>query len=115
VRTTGEVCLAQASAMRARIAREVMEVLQGSNMVLAEFINQKSSARYCGYSKQFFNKVCRAGNGPRHVMVGTRWRSRRVWLDEWMERGGPHASTTQEVTADRSAELKAHELQTGAL
>lgn len=72
------------------VASEVIAAIRRSDIVAVEYINQQSAAHYCGYSEQFFNKVCRAGNGPRHVMVGTRWRSRRAWLDQWMESGGPH-------------------------
>jgi hypothetical protein len=56
------------------VAREVIEAVSHGDIVVTEYINQQRAARYCGYSEQFFNKVCRAGNGPRHVMVGTRWR-----------------------------------------
>jgi hypothetical protein len=75
-----------------RVASEVIEAIRRGDIVIAEYLNQHNAARYCGYSEQFFNKVCRAGNGPRHVKLGTRWRTRRAWLDQWMEAGGPHCS-----------------------
>jgi hypothetical protein len=75
-----------------RIASEVIEAISRGDIVVPEYINQRNAARYCGYSEQFFNKVCRTGNGPRHVKVGARWRTRRAWLDQWMEAGGPHGS-----------------------
>jgi hypothetical protein len=75
------------------VASEVIEAIRRGDIVVAEYFNQKTAARYCGFSKQFFNKVCRAGNGPRHLIVGTRWRTRRAWLEEWMEAGGPHKPT----------------------
>jgi hypothetical protein len=73
-------------------ASEVIEALRLGDIVIREYINQQSAACYCGYSEQFFNKLCRAGTGPRHVRVGSRWRTRRIWLDQWMESGGPHGS-----------------------
>lgn len=81
----------EAGAVNAMIvAREMTEAIRHADIIATEYLNQQKAARYCGYSEQFFNKVCRAGNGPRHVRVGTRWRSRRAWLDQWMECGGPH-------------------------
>jgi hypothetical protein len=77
------------------VASKVIEAIRRGDIVVTEYINQQSAARYCGYSEQFFNKVCRAGNGPRHVMVGTRWRTRRAWLDQWMESGGPHTRAAE--------------------
>jgi len=72
------------------IARAVMESISRGDIVTVEYINQQSAARYCGFSEQYFNKLCRTGQGPRHLRIGTRWRSRRAWLDEWMEAGGPN-------------------------
>jgi hypothetical protein len=74
------------------VAIELIEAFRLGDIVIREYINQQSAACYCGYSEQFFNKVCRAGNGPRHVRVGSRWRTRRIWLDQWMESGGPHGA-----------------------
>jgi hypothetical protein len=72
-------------------AHEVIEAIRRGDIVVTEYLNQQRAARYCGYSEPFFNKVCRAGRGPRHVMVGRRWRTRRTWLQHWMESGGPHS------------------------
>jgi hypothetical protein len=87
----------EAAGMSARVAaREVIDAVGRGTFVVPEFLNQQNAAAYCGYSEQFFNKVCRAGNGPRHVMVGTRWRTRRLWLEKYMESGGPHGSRNEE-------------------
>jgi hypothetical protein len=81
----------EAAGIGARVAaREVIDALGRGTFVAPEFLNQKNAAAYCGYSEQFFNKACRAGNGPRHVKVGTRWRTRRIGLEKYMESGGPH-------------------------
>ncbi len=83
----------------ARIAaREVIEAVSHGDIVFTEYLNQQNAARYCGYSKQFFNKVCRTGNGPQHVKLGTRWRTRRAWLDQWMVSGGPHSLQNRKET-----------------
>ena len=80
-------------------ASAVIDAIRQTDVVSPEYINQQSAARYCGYSEQFFNKACRGGDGPRHVMVGRRWRTRRSWLDKWMESGGPHKSVGPPTTS----------------
>jgi hypothetical protein len=82
-------------------AHEVIQAIRRGDILVTEYLNQQSAARYCGYSAQFFNKACRSGKGPRHVMVGTRWRTRRAWLDRWMETGGPHGSIIKEQSNGR--------------
>lgn len=67
--------------------RAALEELRRHPIVIAEWLDQKSAARYCGFSEQFFNHVCTDGRGPRFVRAGTRVRYRRAWLDAWMENG----------------------------
>ena len=67
--------------------KEDFEELRRNPIVIPEWLDQKTAARYCGFSEQFFNEVCTDGRGPRSVRAGTRVRYRRAWLDAWMENG----------------------------
>jgi hypothetical protein len=80
------------------IAREVIEGVSQGDIIVTEYLNQQCAARYCGYSEQYFNKVCRSGKGPPYVRVGRRWRTRRSWLQLYMESGGPHAHAAKDMT-----------------
>jgi hypothetical protein len=67
--------------------RAALEELRRNPIVIPEWLDQKTAARYCGFSEQFFNDVCTEGRGPQFVRAGTRVRYRRAWLDAWMENG----------------------------
>ena len=80
--------LAMARAAGAEAGRAVLAEARADR---PEWLNQSDAALYVNLAEPSLNRFIKEGRGPRDVRIGTKWRTRRQWLDEWILGGAWHA------------------------